>query len=280
LFSYALAVFSKKGYQMSGKEQKDDFHYEEQVPEKGAQLGRRRFLQKTGLVAGIASFASALSLTPFSPVHAASNASGGPQELSKAKAESYIRKTVASHDYQLFKTHLRQQEYAGVLTVQEHEATAIQFSSYVIVRIPVAGGAGFSGFGAVFQKDTGAFVSTLASLNVLMAERDIHVTMFQNGKKGQDMVLSPAGVVVKRSTEELAQSQMIPQDYNQFVACVRNCLDSAGISGWIVGLVLAACSFFCAIQAVPACIACYAGYYVYLGARGLGCVYTCSSKFL
>src|ERR1019366_1252507 len=117
-------------------------------------IGRRRFFQRGGFLAGLTAAAATFSLVPFTPAYADTVDELNVKELKGTEAERYIREAIDSPNYQLFRQKINQGQNE-TLSILEHAAVALVVSSsqgsIVIARIPITGGLGYSAYGVAFQ---------------------------------------------------------------------------------------------------------------------------------
>lgn len=240
--------------------------------------GRRHFLKQGGLVTGLAAVASAFGLTPFSPARAAADSlQSVPQivELTGSKAERYIRRVLTSQDYQRFRRQL-QQNYAEVLTIQEH-ATVVQSitdnqQTWIVVRIPIAGGEGHSHYAALFEGNSLMISQAQSGLLTLTPEQDIVAIVEKNGVIVANVTLTSDGQVIRGTisrsdgtnivlnghTVEQAIATIRP-NIDPMFCCLLNQLVLVGAISIALGILLiAVCGGACVGTLGAACIACIA----------------------
>lgn len=178
------------------------FHNQNEDQERDGQksnalLNRRRLFKKGGWLVGMI---SALSLTPFSPAHAASFSSSdtSPQveQLNKSDAQKYVSAVISSLQYQQFKQQT-QSQYAGTFTSQEQNAVAWSIttsqSTFIAVRIPIDGGAGHSCYIANFSTTTTTIAGTKSMLFVQMPNNNVHAIVTVDSQQVLDAVITPEG---------------------------------------------------------------------------------------
>lgn len=238
--------------------------------------GRRHLLKRGGILAGIAAFVSAFSITPFAPVHAKTQSQPGVLQyipLSASDAKAYLDVTFASTNYQAFKNQI-QSTYTGVFTLQEQKASAFRVktaqTTFVQVIIPLSGGAGphFPSFyTAIFRSDPHTISSEYSGLMTQKSAQTIHIAI-----KGY-----PAGLVVDadrdvtsgalqgsvQTSQGIVQlknvapnSSAAPADLGSWLNCLNNCVSARGGNTGLIQVAITLCSTVCIQYPTPICPVC------------------------
>ena len=237
---------------------------------------RRRFLKQGSLATAFAAVASAFGLTPFSPAQAAT---GSPQnapqikQLTGSVAQGYIDQVLSSHDYQRFKQQA-QDNYAGVLTIQEHATTVQSFSdsqsAWLQVHIPIAGGEGHSHYTAFYQKGSSTISLTFSSLFTLTPDQNIAAVVEKNGVVVADVTGTPNGDIVRGTIYKPDGTKVVldgtplhPDIYICWWQCATACIGNLGIPLAVLGVAGVVCGAGCANPetgvGIAVCAVCIAG---------------------
>jgi hypothetical protein len=224
---------------------------------------RRRFLKHGGLATAFAGFATAFGLTPFSPARAATVSPHAALQilpLVDSEAKSHINNVLSSQNYHRFQQQVHK-EYIGVLTIQEHAATAQSFSDgqhvWIQVHVPIAGGEGHSHYSAFYQRDTPTISQTFGSLFTLTPEQNIVAVVEKNGVVVADLTATPDGDVIQGKAYKPDGTKVVldgtslnpaanPDIYICWWNCTANCLGNFGLPIALMGVAGFICGFGCA----------------------------------
>ena len=238
---------------------------------------RRHLLQRGGLFAGFATVASVFSLTPFSPVQAATL----PQSriptfvpLPAYRAEPYISVVVQSSTYQDFKNQVRS-TYVGIFAIQEQNAVAYQVktaqTTSIQVIIPITGGAGAeyqSFYTATFRSGSYAISSEYSGLVTQKTPQIVHIDIKEyrgalvvdadlrttDGFLQGNVQTSKKSVPLQNTLQNgQSLSSVVPLDFGSWFHCMEDCV---GVT-WIVELILKVCGVVCEQgETLPLCFPC------------------------
>lgn len=242
---------------------------------------RRHLLKRGGLLAGIAAFASAFSITPFAPGYAKAGSQPSPLKytpLSYNDAKTYLGTVMASSNYQTFKNQI-QSTYKGVFTIQEQKASAFRVettqTTFVQVIIPVTGGAGprFPSFyTATFQSDPHTISSEYSGLMTQKSAQVVHIAikeysgaMVIDADKDvtsgslQGTVQTPQGSIPLKNGVSGSSVKLSDQgtDMDSWLACMEKCASGRGANSSLIVDLLAICGAACP-KVEPICPACQA----------------------
>ncbi len=263
---------------MSQKDQKKAQETNEQESE--SHVNRRSFLKRGSIVAGFTTFAGALSLTPFSPVHAATRSTQAlPQitMLDSGKAKPYIETVIKSSRYQDFKLNT-QKVYPELFSAQEQQASAIRVTlnqdTLIMVRIPVTGGTGNSYYVTAFQPGNLIATMSTSALFSLTSDNNVHAVAERNGQTVLDAVLTPQGDAVNGTlyveggspiilsgltAKEILHTKITPDTSQSPFCCVLSGLVVYGfVSLDVVLVALVVCLAACVVTVGLACVGCIA----------------------
>jgi hypothetical protein len=244
--------------------------HEDHAKEQSSSMKRRRFLKQGGLAAGAATVFSFFGITPFSPAHAASTSGVTVTPLDAFQAKPYLQVVFSSSDYHRFQQ-VVQHDQAGIFTVQELQAEALQVTAqegaFVVARIPVAGGAGYSYYAAVFKLHTVLILQTLGGLFKSAGVDNIDGYIERDGQVVLHKVLPLDGGLAKGSN-----SSVTPFSSADPIICMADC---ANIPFSIAYLIFIACATVCAISAGIGCIICMIGAVGFGGGVMAGCAHRC-----
>lgn len=166
-------------------------------PGKADSLSRRRLLKRGSILGGASALASVFGFTPF-VAHAATSPNSSPQivALSGPEAQQYISVTLSSPQYKSFQTQQSNLLRQG-FTARESETTALLIitatEKMVAVRIPIAGGAGYSGYQETFPYGSFTAIDTLAGLFETRPDHNIAAHIWRQGKEILNAVITPDG---------------------------------------------------------------------------------------
>ncbi len=252
-------------------------------------LNRRRLLKH----GGVAALASAISLTPFTPIHAA----GTPEQsnieikpLPGTKAQQYIQEVLASQDYLRFEQEISQ-NYAKTFTVTKTGASAVevvfQGKSLIVTKIPLGGGANNSFYGATLSPDTGTILLAISSLFTFTAEGHIYAVGSRDGHVAFEGTLSHDGGTIIQGTLHTLNTtktvqgsfmEVVPQGTTQFWSCMNSCLKGIGVNSGVIGVAIGICSSLCETSKIV-CSTCFITAVGVLAAGVGSCVVGCASSY-
>lgn len=248
---------------MSHKDEKKDQHNTNG-------LTRRRLLKRGAVLGGISALAGAFGLTPLTARAAVQGGSSTQVvALTGSEAQQYIGMTLGSPYYQSFRTAQSVRLKEG-FTLREGEATALLITSatekVVAVRVPIAGGAGYSFYGELIQYGSSTVTETLAGLFTARSDHNIAAQIWRQGKEVLNAVITPdgkqfvQGYVAHPAGQQTLDGAATPLfDIGCWWNQMNSCLASQGIAAWAVALVSVVCGVACAATLGAGCIACLGG---------------------